>query len=150
MIADQTSKSNNQKCCSYLNQKNEQGFTVLEVLITIVISGFFIISMSTIVKNLNVLNARTRDLTVATAFVENKVEALRNSTYLALPADGTSVDFSSEIPATLTSPRTATFVVSDIGLALKRVDITLSYNDFGETRTVNYSTSIGELGVGQY
>ncbi len=131
-------------------QNSESGFTILEVVVTIVISGFFIISMSTIVKNLNVLNARTRDFTVATAFMENKVEELRNASFIALPDDGTTVDFSAELPSTLTAPNSATYSVTDETVSLKKINFTISYNDFGQTRTVQYSTMIGELGVGQY
>lgn len=128
---------------------DEQGFTVLEVLLTIVLAAFFMLSMTTIVNNFNVLNARTRDLTVANAFIENKVEALRNAAFISLPADSTVVDITSEVPATLTDA-TAQYTVVDESVSLKRIDIVLAYEDYGQTRTLRYSTAIGELGVGQY
>lgn len=130
--------------------KNEAGFTVLEIVISIVVAGIFIIGMSSAVSNLNTANTRAENLSVANAFAESKVEELRNAKFVALPPNGTAVDFTDELPQRLPEPRSASYLVTDLSAATKQINVTLEYNDFGSSRELTYSTVIGELGVGQY
>ena len=134
-------------------KQTEGGFTVVEVIIAITVAGFVTLGLSVMVTNLNVVSDRTRDIVTATSAAENKYEDLRNGTYLAL-ADGT-IDFTSELPATLAEPRQATYTIadsslSDISAAVKEVDVTIIYNSHGRTETMKFKEYIGELGVGQY
>ena len=129
---------------------NQSGFTILEVVTGIVLAGLLLSGFVVMINNVNVANDRTRDIVVTNAFVENKSEELRNAKFLGLPADGTIVDFTSEMPQSLALPRSATYEITDLSSSVKQVDFIVQYNDHGSTRTVNYSTAIGELGVGQY
>lgn len=94
------------------------------------------------------LNDRARDRASVNALVENKVEGLRSISFVGL-TDGTT-DFTSELPASIGAPRSAVYTVSSVSPALKQVDVVVTYNDHGQTRTTTYRTYIGELGVGQY
>jgi len=136
------------------NMKDSQrGFTLLEVVVTITVAGFIILGLGVMVTNLYVISDRSRDLILANSTAENKYENLRSSTYLGL-SDGT-YDFTNELPASLGQPRTATYTVADstltnVGSAVKEIDMTIIYNDRGSPRTLEYTGYVGELGVGQY
>jgi prepilin-type N-terminal cleavage/methylation domain-containing protein len=129
-------------------QNNEAGFTIPELIITLIVGAIFVTALNTIVVSQAYLAERNQGLILANAYVEGKVESLRSVGYNAL-ADGTT-DISSELPAELKSPRYASLIITSESPATKRIALTLSYNEEGKTRTYAYSTFIGELGVGQY
>ncbi len=133
--------------------KNQGGFTIVEIVVAITVAGFITLGLSVMVTNLNVVSDRTRDLVTAISAAENKFEDLRNSTFLAL-SDGT-VDFTGELPSTLAEPKQATYTIADSSLtnvstAVKEVNVTIVYNSHGKTETLEFREFIGELGVGQY
>lgn len=104
--------------------------------------------ISTILSSHSALSQRGRDVSVANSYAENKIESLRSAGFLAL-TDGTT-DITSELPSELKAPRSGSVVVSTVSSAIKRVNLTITYNDQGAARTYTYSTYVGELGVGQY
>lgn len=94
------------------------------------------------------LSQRGRDLVIANAYIENKIEGLRSIGFAGL-SDGTT-DITSELPTELNAPRSGSYVISSPSSAVKRVVVTITYNDQGDNRTYSYTTYIGELGAGQY
>lgn len=128
--------------------KNQAGFTVVEILVAIIVGAVVITGANGIIVSQSYLSQRGRDLVLANAFVEGKVEGLRSTGFLAL-SDGTT-DITAELPAELNSPRVGTVTISTYSSAIKRVDISITYNEQGASRNYSYSTLIGELGVGQY
>lgn len=129
-------------------KKSQNGFTVLEVVVTIAIAGFILVSVIAMINSLNVINDRARDLTLANALAENKVEGLRSIGFSGLVDE--TVDFTDELPNVLAAPRQAQYVVSSPSAGLKQVEVEITYNDYGSQRNIEYRTYIGELGVGQY
>ncbi len=129
-------------------KKSEQGFTIIELLVTIAVVGIMVPTLAGFVNTLNRFNDRARDLTLVNSLAENKVESLRSVGYSAINTGTTS--FVSELPTSIGSPRTATYTVTIPTTGIKQVDVAVSYNDHGTTQSVNYRTYIGELGVGQY
>jgi prepilin-type N-terminal cleavage/methylation domain-containing protein len=130
-----------------IRKNTESGFTVVELLITIAISGIIIPSLSIALTNLAVINNRSRDLALVNMLAQNKMELLRSAGYNSV-STGTT-DFSSELPSLLTSPKTANYVVSSPVNGTKDVTITITYKEYKISRTVTYKSSISELGVGQ-
>lgn len=131
----------------------ENGFTITELLITIVVFAILIPVIANMIALIDGVNDRARDKAIINSLVENKAESLRSLGYIAL-SNGTT-DFTGELPSTVGSPRSATYTVSepaapnnDIGL--KKLVITVTYTVNGSSETLNYETRIGELGVGQY
>lgn len=129
------------------------GFTVVELVIAIVIMGFVVPAVALALNNLTTINYQARDLSLANTTAQGKIEALRSQGYNAVPAG--TVNFSSELPSSMGSPKSASYTVTD-GTAggtpptgVKQVDITISYTEFKSTQTVTYRSYIGELGVGQ-
>jgi prepilin-type N-terminal cleavage/methylation domain-containing protein len=129
-------------------KKTEQGFTIIELLITIAVVGILVPTLAGFINTLNRFNDRARDLTLVNSLAENKVESLRSIGYSGITAGTTSFD--SELPTTLGSPHSAIYTVTTPNTGIKQVDLSISYNDHGTTQTVNYRTFVGELGVGQY
>ena len=127
---------------------NTSGFTIVELLVTLVVGAIFTASV-TVFLGLHVhLAQRGRDVAVANSFAENEVEALRSAGYLSL-SDGTT-DLTSSLPVELNNNRSASLTISSPSTGIKKVDISVTYNDQGAPRTYSYTTYIGELGVGQY
>lgn len=133
--------------------QNHEGFTLVEIIVSITVAGFIILGLGVMVTNLNAISDRSRDLVTANSAAEDKFEDLRASTFLALN-DGT-FDFTGELPDSLASPKTASYTISDstllnVGSAVKEVDLQIVFNSYGSPQTIRYTGYIGELGVGQY
>jgi prepilin-type N-terminal cleavage/methylation domain-containing protein len=128
--------------------KNSKGFTLVELMAAIALSAIFALSVSSLITNNAKLAQRGRDLAAANSFAEDKVESYRSQGYLGL-ALGTS-NISSELPNELNSPRNASVNITQSSVSVKQIYLTIAFNDQGQSRTLNYTTYIGELGVGQY
>jgi prepilin-type N-terminal cleavage/methylation domain-containing protein len=127
-------------------KKQEKGFTLVELLVGIVVGAIVIASLSQVVTNYLHLSQRGRYLSSSNAYAEAKIESLRNSGYNAVSVGTTSL--TSEMPDILPK-KTGTMVVTDEGGGIKKVVLTVSYADQGQTQTYKYATYLGELGVGQ-
>jgi prepilin-type N-terminal cleavage/methylation domain-containing protein len=125
----------------------QKGFSLIEMILAIVVGASFIAGMNIIVGNYTSLGLRGRNLTLANSYSEGKAEALRSIGYNGLN-NGTT-DISSELPAQLNKPRSASLAISQPQDGLKRIAITVTYYDNGASRSYNYETYVGELGVGQ-
>jgi len=123
------------------------GFTIVEVLVAIAVGGIMVGSLNQVVNGYIHLSQRGRYLNLANAYVEAKTEALRNAGYNNLSNGSSSLK--AELPNQLPPSRNASLTVADQATGLKKIDISISYNDQGQPNTYNYTTYIGELGVGQ-
>lgn len=131
-----------------LRWKNESGFTVVEVLIGIGIFGLVMPAIILGVVGVSRLNDRAADLTRANILAEQKIETLRSQGYNSLLFE--TVDFTNELDASFTAPRSATYTVSDPGTpGTKIIDITINYTDQGNTRELTFRSIMSELGVSQ-
>lgn len=131
-----------------LKQTSQEGFTIVELIVALVVGSVLIGSVNLIYTNQSYLSQRVRDSVLANAYAEGKIEALRSAGYLGI-SNGTT-DVSGELPSELNAPRSASLQISTPSAGLKQVDLTLTYSEQGTPRTLSYRTYIGELGVGQY
>lgn len=132
-----------------MKRRNQGGFTIVELLVVIIACGLFIGAVHVLITSNIHLNEKTRDAVVVNSFVEAKVESLRSAGFSSTPIGTTTI--TNELPAELKSPRSATLAISsEAGSpAMKRILITVSYNDQGIQQTYSYATLLGEIGVGQ-
>ena len=126
---------------------NPRGFTIVELLVTIALSGIVIGSLSQVVTGYLHLSQRGRYLNLANSYAEAKVETLRNQGYDSLNTGTTNL--SSELPSQLPPTRSASMVVTSPSGGIKQVDLTVTFTDQGQSNSYGYTTYIGELGVGQ-
>jgi len=131
-----------------MKHKSKGGFTIVELIVAIVVGSIVCSAAIMLVVSHLHLSQQSRDIVLANAYVENKVESLRSIGYSGL-SDGTT-DLTSDLPTELNSPRSGSQVITSQSDGLKKVVISITYNDQGTNRTYSYSTYIGELGVGQY
>lgn len=127
--------------------KDQSGFSIAELIIAIVVGVTFMLTTTLIIQNYIHLGQRGRNLTLANAFSEAKIEALRNAGFNSL-STGTT-DLTSELPAQLSPPKSSSMTISEPQAGLKQVSISVTYSDNGINRTYTYETYVGELGVGQ-
>jgi prepilin-type N-terminal cleavage/methylation domain-containing protein len=133
---------------SIMKTKNRQhGFTIVELMVTIVLAGIIIPAVAIALNNLAVTNKLARDQALTNALVQNKTELLRSKGYNAL-ALGTTA-FTSELPITIGTPRSATYTISTPSTGIKQINIDVSFTEYHTTKTLSYRTYISELGVGQ-
>jgi prepilin-type N-terminal cleavage/methylation domain-containing protein len=128
-------------------RKNQKGFTIVELMVTVVVAGFIIPAVAIALTNLAVINKVARDQALANMIVQNKVETLRSAGYNSLN-DGTT-SFVAELPNIMGSPRSASYTISTPQTGIKQVNISLSYTEYHKTKNLAYKTYVSELGVGQ-
>lgn len=121
---------------------------IVELIVTLVVASILILSLHTVVVSHTYLSQRSRDLITINAFAEHKIEALRSIGFLGLN-DGTT-NITSELSTELLAPRSGILTITSFSTAVKKIHLTITYNDQGNARTYIYATYIGELGVGQY
>lgn len=119
----------------------------MELIVTMLVGIVLVGSVNTIYTNQLYLSQRTRDTVLVNAFVEAKVEALRSQGFLSVPLGTTNI--TSELPVELNNSRSASLAVTTHSTSVKQIEITVSYNEQGTSRSYSYITYLGELGVGQ-
>lgn len=128
--------------------KKNAGYLTVELIITLIVGAVLVLSLNTIVVSHAYLSERSRNVVLANAFAEFKIESLRSAGYLGV-TNGT-YNITSELSSALGSPKSATLVISSYTSAIKKAHLTVTFNEQGTPRTQVYITYIGELGVGQY
>jgi len=129
---------------SVMKHNLQAGFTMSELIIGIVLFAMTIPIVAGVISTLSQMNDRTADTVSVSSIVENKVESLRSKGFNGVPLG--TVSFSTELPTSLPTPRSASYTVTSVNSALKSVAVTVSYGG----KQVDYTTYLGELGVGQY
>lgn len=128
-----------------MKHSKSEGFSIVELILSITIGALFITSLTQIVNNYVSLGQKSRNVILTNSYVEGKVEALRNAGYKGITI-GTS-DIAAELPAQLPTPRSGSMIISSPSSGLKQVDISVTYNDKGQAQTYGYTAYIGELSV---
>ena len=131
-----------------MTKRSQAGFTLVELIAASAIMGLLVVGIVNLYIATEVAQRKSYHLEIAARAGEREIESLRNSQYSNL-VPGTTLDFSSELPTELPAPRTGTVDVSEPEIGLRRVDITISYRDGNDTKTIKQSSLIGILGIGQ-
>lgn len=127
---------------------DQSGFTIVELLVTIIIIGIITASLSSLFISTQNIQKKTTYMDTAIRAAQREVEVLRNDNYSTLTA-GQTIDFTSQLPTSLPSSRNGTAVVSEPVADLKRVDVTVTYNEGGKQQKVILSSLIGVIGITQ-
>lgn len=131
-----------------MNVKKQGGFTLIELIVTIALMGLVIVGLVNLYIMIETSQRKSYHLEIATRAGEAKIESLRNAQYNNLEA-GTSMDFSSDLPEDLPSPKTGTVQISEPTSGVKRVDVDITYGSGSNEKVVKQSSLIGVIGIGQ-
>lgn len=128
--------------------KDESGFTIVELVATIIVVGIVTVGLATLFYNLQFTQRQTTYIDAATRAAQREIEILRNNSYNSLTA-GQNITFTNDLPTSLPKNKSGVVVVSEPSSGLKRVDVTVTYTDAGRTQNVKLSATIGEIGLAQ-
>lgn len=129
-------------------RRNEAGFTLIELIVTITVMGLLVAGIVNLYIAIETSQRKSYHLELATRAGERQIEALRNAQYGSLEP-GEDIDFTSTLPEDLPAPRTGIVEVTEPESGIRRVDVTISYKDGSGTKTVKQSSLIGIIGIGQ-
>jgi prepilin-type N-terminal cleavage/methylation domain-containing protein len=127
---------------------NEKGYSLVELVITIVVFGIITASVTNLFLTINQSQVRSNYLGTAARAAQREVESLRNNNYNSL-TPGSSIDFTNQLPAILPPDKVGTAEVSEPVSGLRRVDVTVTYTYQGKTQSVKLSSLIGVIGITQ-
>jgi prepilin-type N-terminal cleavage/methylation domain-containing protein len=126
--------------------KNQQGFTIIEIVVTLFIIGVTLILFRATANSL-LLNKSDRFREIALHIADKKLQTVRTTTFASIPASGTFTDTQlSTIPN-----GQATMTVTDINSKLKDVSIVVTWSGpkNGSTQQVHLETYVASGGLGQ-
>jgi prepilin-type N-terminal cleavage/methylation domain-containing protein len=126
----------------------EDGFTLIELVVTMVVLGIIITSLSGMYYIMQSIAVQGQHLDIATRAARTEIEDLRNSGYNSL-IPGSNINFTASLPTSLPKNASGTVVISQPLSGLIKVDVTISYTDFGSQHNVELSSDIGVIGIGQ-
>ena len=126
---------------------SEGGFTLVELLVTIIVLGIVIGSLGALYYLMQITEVRSQRFDTAVRAARTEIEQLRNNGYSSLATGTTS--FTADLPSTLPSDRSGIVTVSEPASGLKRVDVTITYSDYGKSQNITLSSDIGIIGIGQ-
>jgi prepilin-type N-terminal cleavage/methylation domain-containing protein len=128
--------------------KNDSGFTLVELLITIIVLGIASTSIGGLYYTTEIIEVQSQHYDIAVRAARSEIEDLRNDGYNALTPGTTS--FTSRLPLSLLPAGAAgTVIVTQPIPSLRRVDVTVAYVDYGKSETITLSSSIGIIGIGE-
>lgn len=128
--------------------RSQHGFTLAEVMITLVIVGALMIGLGTLFISIQRVQAQASYIETANRAAQREIETLRNGTYNSL-TPGQTIDFTAQLPSSLPSGATGTVTVSEPVAGLRRVDAMVTYRYGDISRDVTLSSLIGIIGVTQ-
>jgi prepilin-type N-terminal cleavage/methylation domain-containing protein len=130
------------------DKPTEGGFTLIELLVTIIVLGIVISSLGGLYYIMQITEVRSQHYDLAVRAARDEIEDLRNNGYATL-TPGSNINFTSSLPSILPSNKSGTVAVSQPVSDLRRVDVTITYTDYGIAETVELSSDIGIVGLGQ-
>lgn len=128
------------------NTQTENGFGILEVVITLFIIGVTLL-MFAVVSNAVVLNKYNRYKEIALRIAEHELQELRTTPYANLPASGSITNTQlSTIPQ-----GAGTFTIAEESTGLSEVTVTISWRNptASGNQQLSLSTYIWQGGLGK-
>lgn len=129
-------------------KSNGEGFTLVELLVTLVIMGIVATSFAGLYYLMQIAQIRSQHLDLAIQAARTEIESLRNEGYDSL-TPGQNINFTSTLPSSLPPNRNGVVTVTEPVSGLRRVDVNVTYTDFGKPVDVELSSDIGIIGIGQ-
>lgn len=135
--------------------KDEGGFSVLELLITLIVIGVVFGAFMTTFTSIQSINKKAIDVSGTNALAFAKVQEYENKDFSDIATttpSGSLVeveDFSSSLPTNLESPRTGKVYVNTMSPTLKQVVVDINFGSGPTQRIIQYATLIQKNGLGR-
>jgi len=128
----------------------ERGFTLIELVVTMVFLGIVLVSVSGLFASLRQTNTEANNYTIASEVAQQLVEEYRNLPYANITTGTKDVtSYLSSYPS-LKTPRSATVVVTQVDAkGLISVDVSVSYTSRTGSKKVELTTLISNKGINQ-
>ncbi len=134
-------------------QSNDNGFTLIELMVTIIVLGIVITSMSMLYYLVQQTENNTQTYDLAVRDARTEIEDLRNNDYDSLNTGSFSFSPLPGLPRDATGSvavcAATTAIPNPCPAGLKRIDVTISYTLYGNTTNVTLSSDIGIIGIAQ-
>lgn len=133
---------------------NQAGFTIVELLITLTILTTAYIAFNSLFVSVEHISDRSNEFILANAAAAAKMQAYENTQFeniniADLQEEIEVEDFEPSLPAELNGPRSAKVYSTMLSPTLKRVRVTITYEDFADGEEVTYVNLIHESGLGR-
>lgn len=128
--------------------RSQRGFTIVELITTVTVLSLVIIGIGSMYYIMQITQVRSQRLDLATRAARTEIERLRNNGYSSL-VPGNTINFSDRLPSALPAGKQGTIAVSQPLPELRRIDVTVTYTDYGKAQTVKLSSNIGVIGIGR-
>lgn len=131
----------------------QEGFSIVELLITLVIIGVVFGSFMTTFTTIQVITKKARDINSANALAFAKVQQYENMLYTSLPSTSPQntlqevEDFSNTLPSNLESPRVGKVYINTVSSSLKQVVVNVQFGSGDSQRTIQYADFIQKNGL---
>ena len=131
---------------SLKTKKTQSGFTLIEVLMTLLILGIMMI-MFQLVSNSVILNKYNRYKEIALRVAENQIQSLRTTSYASLPASGS---FNNSLLSSIPSGA-GTMTLTQVQTGLTQAVVTVTWRNPSTTanQQIVLSTYIWQYGLGK-
>lgn len=123
-----------------MKKNNENGFTLIEVLIAVAIISFGMLAMGSFLGAFVTKNTNNERVTMATSYAQEKIEELRSQ---ALSTDLTSADGATETLTGSGGTYTRVSVIDDT-INPHTITVTVSWVDTGSNSQVVLATLVND------
>jgi prepilin-type N-terminal cleavage/methylation domain-containing protein len=132
-----------------------RGFTVIELLITLLVVGIVFLSFTTTFAAVSNISQKGSDIALASQAAFGKLQEYENLNYNSLPNTTPTgslqqvEDFSASVPSNLESPRSGLVYINTSSNTLKQVVVRVTFGSGPTQRYIEYTTFIQKQGLGR-
>jgi type II secretory pathway pseudopilin PulG len=147
-----TSRANSSPSTIYHLPSTQNGFTAVELLITLLLTATVITVVMRSYATISRLADRTTDLLAANSLAYQKLESYENSDFGDIPTADASTpveDFGNSLPASLAPPRQGKVYIVSQSATMKYLFVRITYRATTGDQIVEYGTLVQKSGVGR-
>lgn len=137
-------------------KQNDGGFSVVELLITLVVVGVVFIAFTTSFTSVSNISKKGADVATAGQLAYAKLQEYENLNFTSLPNTAPTgtlqqvEDFSASLPGVLEAPRSGQVFINTSSPTLKQIDVKVTFGSGATQRYIEYVTFIQKSGAGRW
>lgn len=129
------------------------GFTAIELIVMLVVLAVTFTAFASGFNTIQTLNKKAKDVNISNQLAFAKIQEYENKPFSSIATTtptGTLVnveDFSSTLPTTLRSPRSAIVYINTVSSTLKQVVVNVTYGSGSDQKTIQYADFVQKNGL---